>query len=32
VLGARPVNRWEFIVGKFLGLIGTLVVNTFFMS
>ena len=32
VLGARPVNRWEFIIGKFLGLIGTLVVNTFFMS
>jgi ABC-type transport system involved in multi-copper enzyme maturation permease subunit len=32
VLAARPVNRWEFIVGKFLGLVGTLVVNTFFMS
>jgi ABC-type transport system involved in multi-copper enzyme maturation permease subunit len=32
VLGARPVNRWEFIIGKFLGLIGTLVVNTFFMA
>jgi ABC-type transport system involved in multi-copper enzyme maturation permease subunit len=32
VLAARPVNRWEFVVGKFLGLIGTLVVNTFFMS
>jgi ABC-type transport system involved in multi-copper enzyme maturation permease subunit len=32
VLGARPVNRWEFIIGKFLGLIGTLLVNTFFMA
>jgi ABC-type transport system involved in multi-copper enzyme maturation permease subunit len=32
VLAARPVNRWEFVLGKFLGLIGTLVVNTFFMS
>ncbi|HTK95260.1 MAG TPA: ABC transporter permease subunit [Terriglobales bacterium] len=29
---ARPVRRWEFIVGKFLGLVGTLVVNTFFMA
>ncbi|HXY13971.1 MAG TPA: ABC transporter permease [Terriglobales bacterium] len=29
---ARPVRRWEFIVGKFLGLAGTLVVNTFFMA
>ncbi len=29
---ARPVRRWEFIVGKFLGLMGTLVVNTFFMA
>ena len=26
---SRPVRRWEFIVGKFLGLAGTLVVNTF---
>jgi len=29
---ARPVQRWEFIVGKFLGLAGTLVVNTLFMA
>src|SRR5581483_9387841 len=29
---SRPVRRWEFILGKFLGLSGTLVVNTFFMA
>ena len=29
---SRPVRRWEFIVGKFFGLIGTLVVNTFLMA
>ncbi|MBZ5570495.1 MAG: ABC transporter permease [Acidobacteriia bacterium] len=29
---SRPVQRWEFIVGKFFGLVGTLVVNTFFMA
>lgn len=29
---AKPVRRWEFIVGKFLGLAGTLTVNTFFMA
>lgn len=29
---ARPVRRWEFIVGKFFGLIETLGVNTFFMA
>ena len=29
---SRPVRRWEFVVGKFLGLAGTLVVNTFFMA
>src|ERR1700727_2701474 len=29
---SRPVRRWEFIVGKFFGLTGTLVVNTFFMG
>jgi Cu-processing system permease protein len=29
---ARPVRRWEFIVGKFGGLAWTLVVNTFFMA
>ena len=29
---SRPVRRWEFIIGKFMGLAGTLVVNTFFMA
>ena len=29
---SRPVRRWEFILGKFCGLTGTLVVNTFFMA
>jgi ABC-type transport system involved in multi-copper enzyme maturation permease subunit len=29
---SRPVRRWEFITGKFFGLAGTLVVNTFFMA
>ncbi len=29
---ARPVRRWEFILGKFLGLVCTLVVNTVFMA
>src|ERR1700747_1065429 len=29
---SRPVRRWEFIVGKFFGLTGTLGVNTFFMA
>src|SRR5882757_7194392 len=29
---SRPVRRWEFIVGKFFGLAGTLVVNTLFMT
>src|SRR5207245_5048290 len=29
---SRPVRRWEFIVGKFFGLAGTLVVNTSFMA
>ena len=29
---SRPVQRWEFIVGKFFGLAGTLVVNTLFMA
>jgi len=29
---SRPVRRWQFIVGKFFGLAGTLVVNTFFMA
>ena len=26
------MRRWEFIIGKFLGLAGTLVVNAFFMA
>lgn len=29
---SRPVRRWEFILGKFFGLVGTLVVNTVFMA
>ncbi len=29
---SRPVRRWEFIVGKYLGLAGTLIVNAGFMS
>jgi ABC-type transport system involved in multi-copper enzyme maturation permease subunit len=29
---SRPVWRWEFIVGKFFGLAGTLVVNALFMA
>ena len=29
---ARPVRRWEFIIGKFFGLSWTLVVNTFCMA
>ncbi|HEY1262694.1 MAG TPA: ABC transporter permease [Terriglobales bacterium] len=29
---SRPVRRWEFIVGKFFGLTGTLVVNTILMA
>jgi ABC-type transport system involved in multi-copper enzyme maturation permease subunit len=29
---ARPVRRWEFIVGKFFGLSGTLAVNAAVMS
>lgn len=29
---SRPVRRWEFIAGKFVGLAGTLLVNTFFMA
>jgi Cu-processing system permease protein len=29
---SRPLRRWEFVVGKFFGLTGTLVVNTFFMA
>jgi Cu-processing system permease protein len=29
---SRPVRRWEFIVGKYFGLAGTLIVNTVFMA
>lgn len=29
---SRPVRRWEFIIGKFFGLAGTLTVNAFFMA
>src|SRR5579863_4919898 len=29
---SRPERRWEFVVGKFFGLAGTLAVNTFFMA
>jgi ABC-type transport system involved in multi-copper enzyme maturation permease subunit len=29
---SRPVRRWEFIVGKFFGLVGTLVVNALLMA
>lgn len=29
---ARPVHRWEFLLGKFFGLSGTLVVNTACMA
>jgi len=29
---ARPVRRWEFIAGKYCGLLLTLVVNTAFMT
>lgn len=29
---ARPVHRWEFLLGKFFGLSWTLAVNAFFMA
>jgi ABC-type transport system involved in multi-copper enzyme maturation permease subunit len=29
---SRPVRRWEFITGKYLGLLMTLVVNALFMT
>lgn len=29
---SRPVRRWEFIVGKYFGLLLTLIVNTAFMT
>jgi len=29
---ARPIRRWEFLIGKYAGLVLTLVVNTSFMT
>lgn len=29
---AKPVRRWQFLVGKYAGLLLTLLVNTFFMT
>ena len=29
---AKPIRRWQFLVGKYGGLLLTLVVNTFFMA
>ncbi|MBM3750078.1 MAG: hypothetical protein FJW21_02690 [Acidimicrobiia bacterium] len=29
---AKPLRRWEFIIGKYLGLVGTLMVNVACMS
>jgi ABC-type transport system involved in multi-copper enzyme maturation permease subunit len=29
---AKPIRRWQFLVGKYWGLLLTLVVNTFFMA
>ena len=29
---AHPVKRWEFLIGKYLGLVGTLVVNAALMG
>ena len=29
---AHPVRRWEFIFGKYLGLVGTLTLNALFMA
>jgi ABC-type transport system involved in multi-copper enzyme maturation permease subunit len=29
---SKPIRRWEFLVGKFAGLLLTLVVNTFLMT
>jgi Cu-processing system permease protein len=29
---AKPLHRWEFIVGKYLGLVGTLIVNVACMT
>ena len=32
IVAARPIRRWEFLLGKLLGLIGTLTVNAAFMT
>ncbi len=29
---AKPVHRWEFVVGKFVGLVGTIAVNLLMMA
>lgn len=29
---SKPIRRWEFLLGKFAGLVLTLAVNTFFMT
>jgi Cu-processing system permease protein len=29
---AKPVSRWEFVLGKYLGLVGTIVVNLTLMT
>ena len=29
---AKPIRRWEFLVGKYAGLLLTLTVNTAFMT
>jgi len=29
---AQPIRRWEFLIGKYAGLVLTLVVNNFFMT
>ena len=29
---AKPVHRWEFVVGKFAGLVGTITVNLLLMT
>lgn len=29
---AKPVHRWEFVAGKFLGLVGTITVNVLLMT
>jgi len=29
---AKPVHRWEFILGKYLGLVFTLLVNVVIMT